>query len=588
MADSTGGNVHRNRTDLNAAGVAEAERSGDVLIPDGFRQSTASLLLSTLAINLLSLALPVMTLQVYDRILPNQGSGTLPVLIAGVCVAIALETLLRLSRAYVIGRAGVAYEHRMACRVMDRVLHADLLQMQHYGVGGYLHRMAAIGKLKDFYDGYALTTLAELCFVPLFLALILYIAGPLVLVPALVLGAFILVSLWSVTRLRRALKRREEADDARFNFLIESLEGVHTLKAFALERFFERRYETLEERSTRANYEVTQETAATFNGGSVFSHVMVAGVISVGAWCVLEGMLTAGALIATLLLSGRIMQPVQKALALWARYQDYVLARRHVEELMAMPQVSAASHGMVQGTAPEGRLSLRHVGFGFGQGGRLLEDVNLELERGTTMLLSGAHGSGKTTLLSLIAGIYPLQEGELIVDGMPIAHYQPEELARHVGYIRARSLMFRGTIRDNITCFGQTDEAQAREVAAMLGIDKEIARLPGGFDTFLSGHEGDSITPGLKQRISMTRVLAAKPHIILFDSADRALDREGYTMIYSLLARLKNKVAMVIVSDDRNLRGLADIHYELHEGRLHEAGMDFSTGNVRPFREVRL
>ena len=571
-------------------GLGNKKIQKDLLKPDGHRQALYSLFLCTLAINILSLALPVMTLQVYDRILPNPGTGTLPVLVTGVCLAVLLETLLRLCRAYVIGRAGASYEHRLACGAMKKILGADLSQIGHYGIGEHIHRMGAVGKLRDFYNGYALTTLAELSFVPLFFFLILYIGGMLAVVPAAILAAFVIVSLWRGHRLRRVLNSREKADDRRFNFLIESLEGVHTLKAFALEKFFERRYEALEETSTHENYKVTQETSRSFNIGAIFSHLMVAAVISAGAWFVLSGMLSTGGLIATLLLSGRIMQPVQKALALWTRYQDYALARKNLEGLFKTPQqkIMPRQSGAPE-ISPDGRLDLNNVSFRHqSEEQPCLKNIELHLRRGETVLISGGHGAGKSTLLNLIAGIYPANEGEVHIDGENINTYLSEDLVHHIGYIRTRAMIFRGTIRDNITCFGQTDEAQAREVAALLDVDKDVAKLPGGFDTFLSGNNTDNIPPGLKQRIAMVRVLATKPRLILFDNADRALDKEGYAMIYSLLARLKGKATLILVSEDKNIRALAERHYTLEGGTLFKSREEQSKGNVRPYKELRL
>lgn len=569
---------------------ADKRKNTNVLKPAGYRQSVCALLLATLAINILSLALPIMTKQIYNRILPNPDTGTLPVLMTGVCVAVVLEAVLRLCRAWVIGRAGASYEHRMACAAMDRILNADLSKMEQGGIGENLHRMAAVGRVRDFYSGYALTVLAELAFVPVFLGLIIYIAGPLSVVPAGLLTVFIMISLWEGYSLRGALQNRERADDERFNFLIESLEGVHTVKAFALEKFFERRYEALEERSTLANYNVTRETAGTFNMGAIFSHLMVACVISAGAWLVLQGMLTTGALIATLLLAGRMMQPVQKTLALWARYQDYLLARQHVEKLFAVPQQPRRKQAAGKSAAADGRLSLSGVSFRYlSDDESVLEDATLSLEPGDAVHIAGPHGAGKTTLLNMIAGIYPPGAGGIRLDGRDIASFAPEELVRHVGYIRTRPLIFRGTIRDNITCFGQIGEAQAREVAALLRVDRDVARLPAGFDTFLAGNGTDSISHGLKQRIAIVRALALKPRLILFDGADRTLDREGYALIYSLLARLKGKATMILVTDDHNISALATRRFSLQDGRLvPDDVMPGQKSNIHPYTELPL
>ena len=540
------------------------------LKPEGFKIAVSSLLLSTLAINILSLALPVMTLQIYDRILPNPGSGTLPVLIGGVCLAVFLEAVLRLCRAYMIGWAGAAYEHGLSCKAMTHMLNANPLHIQKTGVGEHLHRMASIGKLKDFYNGYTLTTLAELAFVPLFLGLIFAIAGKLAFVPASILLVFALASILDGYKLRRVLKTRDEADDARFNFLVEALEGIHTIKAFALERFFERRYEALEERSSLASYKVTDDTAATFNMGTIFSHLMVAAVISIGALFVLEGQLTTGMLITTLLLSGRMMQPVQRALVLWAKYQDCALAREKLETLFAIPLY--APTGDYAEPKPEGRLQIENLSFRYAQDTPwILKNIRLHMEPGECVLLSGAHGNGKTSLLQLISGIYPAGSGQIAIDGLDLQHYPLGSRVRHVGYIRTDALIFRGTIRDNLTCFGAIDEKSAKEAASLLKVDRDISRLPSGFDTFLSGSDTDGVPPGFKQRIAMARVLAARPGLILFDNADNGLDREGYELVYMLLAGLKGKSSVILVTEDRNMQALADRRFILENGTLHEA-----------------
>lgn len=557
----------------------------DVLRPDNFQVSVPTLLLGTFAINVLSLALPVMTLQVYDRILPNPDSGTLPVLIIGVCIAVCLESILRLSRSYMMGWAGAAYEHQLSCKAMNHVLKANPLQMSTFGIGEHLHRMAAITKLKDFYNGYALIIFFELAFVPLFFVLIVYIAGFLALVPALILTLFTLDSLWKGHKLRQALKNRDEADDERFNFLIESLEGIHTIKAFALEQFFERRYEALEERSSLANYNVTQDTASTFNVGAVFSHIMVASVISIGAFFVLNNYLSTGALVAALLLSGRMMQPVQRALALWAKYQNYILAREKIERLFKIPVQTANKHS--HEPAREGILKIKNINFRYNDNEPwLFENLDLHVEAGESILISGEHGGGKTSLMKLIAGIYPVSSGLIEVDNLNVLDYPPGSLSRHVAYIQTESLIFRGTIRDNLTCFNQTDEKSAREITAMLKVDRDVSKLPSGFDTFLSGNNTDSIPPGLKQRIAMARALATKPNLVLFDNADRGLDTEGYSLVYSLLTGMKNKTSLILATDDPNLQRLAERTFDLRNRTINEARKNLGQNNTESYMEL--
>lgn len=548
--------------------------SGKSYIPraltNGFGVGRSYLVLSTIFINVLSLSLPMLTLQVYDRIIPNPDSGTLPVLIGGVAVAVLLDTLLRLARAYMIGWNGVCYEHALSCQAVDHMLAAELAAYQGTGTGEHLSRLAAIPRLKDFKSGVVLITLLELIFVPVFLGLIAFIAGPLVIVPLTILAFFVVISLWYGHSLKKSLRIRDRADDRRYDFLIESLEGIHTIKSFSLEDKFARRYERLENNSTLANHAVTENSSKTFNAAAICSHAMTAGVITFGATLALGGHITSGILIASILLSGRIMQPAQRVLSLWARYQDYAIARDKVSRIFALPHVQRAE--LTADIERQGRVELRDAGlFRAGSKDFLFRHVNLAVSRGQAVRISGVHGSGKSALLRLIAGLYVPDEGQVLLDGVNAHDYPADIRMQHVGFMTTKAVMFRGTIRDNITRFGLVSEESAREISARLGIVKEVSALPRGFDTFLEGTETDAIPPGLRQRIALARVLAAKPRVILFDNADRNLDRDGYRQVYELLGKLREKTALILVTDDMNIGRLADRNFVLDESGLTPA-----------------
>jgi ATP-binding cassette subfamily C protein LapB len=527
----------------------------------------ADLVLATLATNILSLALPIMTLQVYDRILPNPGTGTLWALIVCVIGAIALEAALRASRSYLLGWSAAAFEHRASCEAVARVLDADLSRFDVRGVGEQLHRLNAIGRLKDVYSGAWLSAAVDIAFVTVFLALIAYLASWLVLAPVAVLAVFVLHAVFAGGRLKDGLESRDRLDDQRYDFLIDALEGVHTIKSHALENEFQRRYEHFEKRSSVANFMVTEAASHTFNVGATFSHLMIVVVIVFGAFLSLDGVISSGALIACVLLSGRILQPVQRGLAMWARFQDVQIAATHADEIMSIPQ--AARPAVFTTPTRQGSLELVSASFRYAEDAPwILSGACFNLDLGEAVAVSGARGAGKSTFLKLLAGVLPPTEGEIRVDGAPVTAIGSRELAARIGYLTTDGALFRGTIRDNITRFGLTPERNAREVAALLGVDRDVAKLASGFDTLLEGSAHDTIPPSLRQRIALTRALAPKPRILLFDNADKALDREGYALVFELLARLRDKTAIVIVSDDENMRSLADRRLLLSGGAL--------------------
>ncbi len=538
------------------------------------RGGRANLLLATVAISILSLALPVVTIQIYDRILPNPQSGTLPVLIVGVCVAVVLEFCLRLARGYVINWNGAVFEHKVSCDALNHLLFSDLAAAKRTNPGEYLNRLSAIGRLKDFFNGFMTVTLFELVLVPVYLMLIFYIAGPLVLAPAIVLAAFTLMAIGFGNKLREDLARRNEADDRRYDFLLDALEGMHTVKAFCLEDQFTRRYEHIEKESAPINYRATRNSSANFNAANVFGHLMSLAVIAFGAERVMAGDMTSGALIATTLLAGRIMQPVQRALSLWIRYQDYRLASEKVEGLFALP---TARRQPSPEPAVQGHATLRNVSFLQGvDNGDIFQNINLSVKAGEAVCITGANSVGKTHLLGMMAGLYIPDQGILTIDDVDPLRYPYGMLRRHVALLKSRGEVFRGTIRDNLTSFGSLTEDEARRVTRVLGIEQEVSRLPRGFDTFVDELDGGIIPPGLQQRIAIARALAWNPGIVLFDNADRNLDRNGYRAVYRMLVHLRGRKTLIMVTDDPNFAALADRHLQLRPDGIFPAAAPVS------------
>jgi ATP-binding cassette subfamily C protein LapB len=313
---------------------------------------------------------------------------------------------------------------------------------------------------------------------------------------------------------------------------------------------------------------------------------MIVAVISFGAITVLNGQLTSGGLIAVLLLSGRMMQPVQKGLGLWTRYQDFLLARVQLQDVFSIPR-RAENSKTVELAHKDGAIELSGVSFGF-DGQALFQDVDLSVAGGECILIAGGHGCGKTSLMKLMSGIYEANSGQVILNGQDIKHYPDFLRADHVGFVSTDPAIFRGTIRDNITAFGRIAEPDAREVANLFRVDQDVARLPSGFDTVLTGTETDSIPPGLKQRIAIVRALAARPRFIAFDNADKALDKQAYDQVFSVLAQLKGRATLILSSTDKNIQALADRTFFIQSGSVHEVLNTHKDENIFPYQELRL
>jgi len=553
-----------------------------------FHANKFHLALASLTINLMALALPVMTLQVYDRLLVSESLGTLRVLMSGLVVVTILDSIIRLARSYVINWAGAAHEHTVYCNSMRHILAVELSAVEEEGSGTHLQRMSHISKLRDFFSGQALTTFIDLPFVFIFLGLIFYLAGGLVAVPLSVLIVFIALA-WALGGgLRLSFKARENADRERLNFIIEALDGIHTIKSMALEPFFQRRYEQYQLESSKANFLLAKMNLNTVNYSGVFTQVMTIGIIGFGAPMAMEGRITLGTLIACVLLSARIMQPLQRVLGLWGKYQDFRLARDNVDKNFNLPVVQCLDPEDLGGN--EGELEIKDLSFYYGDDPPVLNNVNLTLKRGEAISISGDRSTGKTTLLKLISGLYLPKRGEILVDGVEASKYPARELVKHVGLLPMEGIIFRGTIWDNLSSFGAYDTEAVNAITSLLDLDVDIRKLPAGYYTQLEGSVSDAIPPGLRQRIAIARALVPKPRIILFDNADRSLDKEGYSKVYRLLARLKGKVTMIIITDDKNMQLLAKKEYLISEGELlqREDAEVSEIHDVLPYQELRL
>ena len=525
-------------------------------------------LMIALMLNLLSLALPIMMLQIYDRIIPHQSYGTLVVLIVGVLIALAFDAMLRMMRAWLVGWSAASQEHAAGCAAVERLTCADLASFEKLSAGEHLQNLTALGRLREFYSGQAMIALIDLPFASIFLALIAYLGGVLVAVPLLLLCLFFLCALATGKQLKRALERRTAADDRKASFVVSVLSGIHTAKSIAMESALMRRFETVQESVTNESYRVALASGAATTLSAAFGQLSLIATAAAGCYLVINGQLTVGGLSACTLLAGRAIQPIQRVLGTWLRLQDLTIARTQAELLFTMPAQKRNAATPVFAT--QGRLVLDRVSYSYQPSHALLNDISLIVEPGQVVAIDGDKASGKSTLLQLIAGIIEPQSGMVRIDDVDPASYALSSIAGRVGYLPQHGSIFRGTILENITGFRNDDDTirRAKEAGADLDLDCIVDLLPRGYHTMLSDTAADPVPPGIKQRIALVRVLMNEPALLLFDDADRALDKEGYNRLFRLIGRLKGRCTLIMISHDQNLRSFADQFFHLENGAL--------------------
>jgi ATP-binding cassette, subfamily C, bacterial LapB len=522
------------------------------------------------ALNLLSLALPIVMLQVYDRVIPNTANQTLAVFMVAMGLVLIFDTTLSLGRSYITGWVGARTQHFLASLAMERLFHSDLRNYEAVAPGVHMQRLRAVDSIKTFYAGQGLLLLVDLPFAALFLVLIALIAGELALVPLGILTLLAIFAGLSGRTLSKALSYRAIGDERRQNFMIEILSNIHTVKALGMEALMVRRHERLQASSSQASYLVSLAGATARNMGLTLSQVTAVGVGAYGSTMVMSGDLTVGGLAASTLLASRAAQPLLRSLGIWTQFQNAHVARGQVGELFTIPQDSKPD--VPTDTHIEGQVTLKDLDFGYSEeAGLLLKKVNLQIEVGDVVGFSGANGSGKSTILGLVMGALAPSDGQLLIDKNDVWQIDPKALRRQVCYLPQNGVMFQGTIMDNLTMFsGQRYVDRAMYFADRLGLHEAVGKMPKGYDTQVEYRTTTRLPGGIRQRIALVRALTMTedPRLILCDEAYSQLDRASDDKLFALLQEFVGRCTIVIASHRPSYLNLASRVFVIRNGEL--------------------
>lgn len=526
-------------------------------------------IISSLLINLLALALPFVMLQVYDRIIPNQATDTFLVLIIGMLVVIFCDFLLKVWRSIILSWESAKFDHSVSLDAMDQILHTHTQDFEGKPAGYYIDKIYALEKIQEFYSGQSILLLMDLPFALLFLVLVGMIAGPLIAIPLVLLVIFIIVSISTGKRLHEALITRSVMEDRRQNFIIEILQGIHTVKSMAMEPFMLRRYEKLQLQSAESIYELSRLNSVVQGIGATFSQLAVISFVGFGSIYVIHGDLTIGGLAAGTMLTSRVLQPGLKAMNIWIQFQSVRLALGKVNELFSLQKETSGE--LKTKEKLQGSIELDHVNFKYPeQEKNLLNDLSLTIKSGESIGISGNNGAGKTTLINLLSGFLEANSGSIKLDGSDLKNYNAEFLRSQIGIAPQHGVLVEGTILENMTLYRE-DEAtsDAIELSKVLGLDKIISHLPNGLDTFIGGAAMNNLPEGVKQKIILVRSLIGHPQIILFDDANANFDVKNDKQLIKVIQHMQQqKRTIVIVSHRPSFLRICDKQYTLIDGQL--------------------
>lgn len=534
--------------------------------------NTFDLAVSSILINLLSLALPLTLMQVYDRILANQAISTLVWLIICCSFALMMEISLRIVRSYTSGWIAARFEHQVGCSTVERFLACRLEDFEKDEFGVQLDRLNAISTLRSFYGGQVFQVLMDIPFAILFLFAIWFVGRELVYFPLAVIAVFLIITQFFKFGFEVARKEQQHLTDRRFNYLIELFCGIHSVKALAMEEQMIRRYESLQSNEANNVMQVTKWNYLPVNLASLCSQIIMFGIIGFGAYFVIDGSLTIGGLTACTMLGARAFQPIQSAAGFWLKFSAAKIARSQLQDVAQMqPDVTP---DMAPFPADiDGSINLNGVSFRFRPDLPLIIDnLSLRVDAKNFIGIKGKGSSGSTTLLYLIMGALRPEKGMAFIDEYNLAEWDISDMRGRVEYLPQTGVVFKGSIIENITLFNHARHNVALDAAGLLGLDDLVSQLPMGYETQIGGHLTNLFPSGLIQRITIARALVSRPRILILDKVDAAMDRESQDIFENFLKRMKGNCTIIMVTNNITLLKEADRVYELRQGDLQEVG----------------
>ena len=523
-------------------------------------------------INVLGLASPLFVMSVYDRVVPNHALPTLWVLAVGVVLAFGLDFVLRLLRAHFVDAAGRAADQALSAALFAQAVGLKLAHRRPCA-GAFANELRELDGVRDFFTSASIAALVDLPFVGLFILVAWILGGWVAAVPAIAVPVVLAAGLGLQLPLRRAARAGHRDAARRHGVLVEALQGVETLKCLGAEGWAQAAWERLVASTGRSAAAARFWSAVAGSVTVLAANLVTVGVVIVGVHEIAAGRMTVGALIACSILAGRAMAPLAPIVALASRYHQTRAALAALDRVMRLPIERPPDRQFLHRPALAGALELRQVRFTY-PGHRLpaLDGVSLAIGAGERVGLIGRIGSGKSTLGRLLMGLYPPDEGLVLVDGIELGQIDPGDLRRGIGRVPQDLFLVQGSLRENLTLGAAhvSDEALLRAARAA-GVDELITRHPLGLDLPV-GERGEALSGGQRQAVAIARGLLLEPPILILDEPTSLMDA---TTEARFTARLRSELAgraLVMITHRLPLLALVDRVIVLDHGRVAADG----------------
>jgi len=523
--------------------------------------------IAALFINMFVIATPLFTMNVYDRVLPNNAIDTLWALAIGIFTIMVFDFILKLVRAYYIGKAGKRADVVMSNKIFDQLLNLRL-EEKPASTGMFVNRLQSFESVREFFATATVATLVDIPFIFIFIAIIFYIGGPLGWI-SLASVAIALIFSWFMQKpIKKTVAASAKEDQLKHTTLNETVAGLEIIKSVRGQN----RMKTHWDKSlsqTVYYHEKSQflSQVATFFTAFISQFSNIAIVIT-GVYLASEGEMTMGGIIASMMLNGRVVAPVSQIVGMIIRYDRTMLSLNNIDEIMNMG-VERENKAYLSRADLKGDIELKDVSFSYkGQNFEALKNINITIKEGEKVAILGKIGSGKSTLAKLIQNLYVPTKGSVLIDQTDVRQIDPVDLRRVIGVVPQEPFLFMGSIKDNITIsepFATDDEIlRASKIA---GVHDFLGKHESGYDLIV-GERGEGLSGGEIQSVTLARALITNPNILILDEPTNSMDRQSEKAFINRLSKIIKDETVILITHKPSILSLVDRVIILDDGKV--------------------
>lgn len=534
-----------------------------------FWENYSHVAIAALIVNLLALAFPIFTMNVYDRVVPNGAIPSLVALTIGMIIAVVFDFVLRMVRGRIIDVTGKKIDVVLAAKIFEHVQSVKLAA-RPTSVGVLANQLRDFDSVREFFTSGSVVAITDLLFAILFIIVLFIIAGPLAWIPLLILPIMVGLGFLLQRPLLAAIRRLQGESAARHGILIESLNSLETIRATAAEARMQSRWERSVAATARSSEDVQFWASIAMTASSTAQQMANLLMIVIGVFLIIDGKLSVGALVASSMLAGRVLAPITGIASIITRASQTVSSLRAIDNIMQLERERPPNRTFIARQVEKGTITFDSVTFRYpGAVENALDKISFHIGSGERIGIIGRVGSGKTTVGRLMSGFYEPNEGKIAVDGIDIRQFDPADLRTGLGFVLQDTDLFFGKLRENIALGvpNATDE-EIIKAARLSGVESFIAGHPLGYEMPIA-EGGRSLSGGQKQAIGLARTLIRNPRILFLDEPTAHFDIRSEAEFLERLKSIHAEKRTIIISSHRmSVLNFVDRILLFEKGRL--------------------